>query len=78
MVCSSSIESWGETHLIQPHLQFRQLALLHHQCLIIQILDNVLMAVLIDLHDYGFDGGVTFHEDAWDWVPRGISRALWD
>lgn len=55
----------GIAHLLQPDLETLQLALLDHQCLIIQIFDDVVMLVLVDLEDDRFDGGITFNEDAW-------------
>lgn len=42
------------------------MALLDDQGLIVEILDNVVMFVLIDFEDDGFDGGVAFDQDTCD------------
>ena len=52
------------SHLLEPQLQFRQLALLDHEGLVVEIFDDVVVFVLVDFEDDGFDGGVAFDEDA--------------
>lgn len=53
-----------ESYLLKPQLQLLQLALLDHERLVVQVFDDVVVFVLVDLEDDGFDGGVAFDEDA--------------
>ena len=45
----------ADIDLFHPCLQSLQLALLDYKRLVIQILDNVVMLLLVDLQDDGFD-----------------------
>lgn len=57
----------NKARLFEPLLQTGQLALLDDKGLIVEILDNVVMFILIDFEDDGFDGGVALDQDAWDY-----------
>ena len=50
--------------LFQAGLEFLQLALLDHQGLVVQILDDEVVLVLVDLQDDGFDGRIAFDQHA--------------
>ena len=49
-------------YLLQSVLQRSQLALFHHESLVVQVLDDIVMLVLVDFEDDGLDGGITFDE----------------
>lgn len=53
-----------KTHLRQPNFQILQLTIFDHESLIVKILDNVIVPLLIDFEDDGFDGGITFDQDS--------------
>ncbi len=52
-------------HLVEPQLQPWQLALFDDEGLVVEVLDNVVVVVLVDFEDDGFDGGVAGDEDAY-------------
>lgn len=52
-------------HPLQPILEFRQLGLLDHQRLLVQVFDDEgVSRVVVDLEDYGLDRGVAFYQDS--------------
>ena len=54
-----------DSYCVEPRFQLSMLRLLDEDMLVVDILDDVYVAVLgVDLHDDGFDGGVTIHEYA--------------
>ncbi len=52
-------------HLVEPQLQPWQLALFDDEGLVVEVLDDVVVVVLVDFEDDGFDGGVAGDEDAY-------------
>jgi hypothetical protein len=54
-----------DSYCVESRFQLGMLRLLDEDMLVVDILDDVYVAVLgVDLHDDGFDGGVTIHEYA--------------
>jgi hypothetical protein len=54
-----------DSYCVESRFQLSMLRLLDEDMLVVDILDDVYVAVLgVDLHDDGFDGGVTIHEYA--------------
>ena len=61
-------QKMGNAYLVQPRFKLQQLAFLDHEGLIVEVLNDVVVLVLVDLENNGFDGGVAFDEDAWGLV----------
>jgi hypothetical protein len=55
----------GNGYLVKPHFEDLQHAFFNNECLVIQLFDDEVVLLAVDFHDYGFDGGVAFYEDAW-------------
>lgn len=54
------------TYMIETGLQVLELALLDDQVvLVIQILHNVVVALLVVLEDHGFDRGIALDQETW-------------
>jgi hypothetical protein len=64
------------SYLFQSLLQTSQLVLLDHQCLVVEILHNVVVPVGVDLEDDCLDGRVAFDQHAWmgGWFSSGMAR----
>jgi hypothetical protein len=70
--CKSNIRN---THLVQPGLELVDLALLDQDVLLVQLLDDVFVAVLaVNVHKHGFDGRVALDERAWGVSIFAIER----
>ena len=55
----------SESYCIQSRFQLSLLRLLDEDVLVVDVLDDVYVAVFgVDLHDDGFDGGITGYEYA--------------
>lgn len=54
-----------KAHLFEPLLQAGELALLDNEGLIVEIFDDVVMLIMIDLENDGFDGRITFDQHPW-------------
>ena len=52
------------THFLQPALQPLQLALFNDKSLVIEIFDDVVVLLLVDLENDGFNGRVAFDQNA--------------
>ena len=57
------------THVIQPHLEDLQHALLDDERLVIEFFNDEVVLLAVDLHNDGFDGRVAFDEHA---CGRGV------
>jgi hypothetical protein len=67
-----------DSYCVESRFQLGMLRLLDEDMLVVDILDDVYVAVLgVDLHDDGFDGGVTIHEYAFfaiycQWIVHAV------
>ena len=57
------------THLLQTDFERWQLTLLYYQSLVIEVFDNVVVLILINLKNDGFDGWIAFDQYTWKELP---------
>lgn len=55
----------GLTYILKLGLQQGNHVFFDNHPLIVEILNDEIMAVAIDIHDDGFDGGIALDQDAW-------------
>lgn len=73
MIGSKAVNSCtpSSTYFVKPGLELVDLGLLDEQMLLVQVLDDVVAAVLaVDVDEHGLDGGVALDERA----PRGFDH----